>query len=491
MKKSLFYIIIITILLISCNNKSIYTSFYNEDEFIKNRGVSYNLPKNLIKVEISYTLRENRKLKKGIDLPTDSISKISIEDPILISTILIPDKEKTFVIKNEEISNYFFNKSDIDIKLSDNGLLTSIDSDIQDKSFDFAEKIVVSTAKLASTIANPSGQIFNIKEEDVASDNKDNSKNEDNENSYVKESQSKTKNKKQLEDVNFKEQEYFNAIEWIQKSIITAKNKEEIDLAKSKLNFYLEQLDWYRKNNKNYQKITKLKYTILIDPMKTYNKDGNWSELIGNKIYHHIYPKHIFPQNSEINDTITIELPYKNFKSLDNLSNVDLIKGVLYRNPSSVNVDITSNGRLLANSSLFLAQFGDITILPLNAKKFGDNKTSVVFSSITGGLNSKKVVAGNSSENLSKSLENSIKVINEKLEYQKNQLEIKELERLNTIKKLKDSLKEPEIEVEEPETEYEKLIREANEKIAILELEKLIKKLEKDIEKIENGEEID
>src|SRR5690606_16088947 len=158
----------------------------------------------------------------------------------------------------------------------------------------------------------------------------------------------------------------------------------------------------------------------------------------------------------------------------------------VYRTPSNVNIDITSNGNLLANNSMYLAQFGKITMVPVDSKKGGKKKTSLIFSSITGSLINQKVVAGSSSEKLSKSIKNSIEAVNETVEYLKFESKIKELEKQKSIKDLKDSLKEPEDEVKESETEFEKQLREAKEKQQILELELLIKQIQKQIKELEN-----
>jgi hypothetical protein len=460
MKIKLLYLGIIILTLTACS-KSLHTSLYDENSTIKNNGVAYNLPMNLLKVEITYTVNEPRIIINGKDesLTPKEQTKITIEDPIIVSSLLVADKSKTYLIKSHGISKNFFLKSDVDIKLSDNGLLSSIDSDIEDNSIDFAENLIVSTVKLAKSVTAPnfiptlSGHLSSenfFLNEDAVLDGKS-----------------------------------YKAILDIQENILAIKKKEELELAIKKIEFYKNQIDWYQKNFKTYIKKSKVKYTIIVDPAKIYSKKGSWSLVENNKIYHNIFPAYIFPNGSILEDTITLELPKINSIPFDSLNGQNSIRGIVYRSPSNVNIDITSNGNLLANNSIYLAQFGRTSILTVDSKRGGKKKTSLIFSSITGGLTNQKVVAGSSSEKLSKSIKNSMEAVNETVEYLKFEAEIKDLEKQNSIKSLKDSLKEVE-EIEESETEFEKKLREANEKQQLLDLELLIKKLQKQIEELES-----
>jgi len=444
--KLLLYIGILSLFLTSCS-KSLHTSLYDENSTIKNNGVTYNLPMNLLKVEITYTINEPRVIKIGKDEAlTSKKTQITIEDPIILSTLLVADKSKTYLITSNDISNNFFLNSDVDIKLSDNGLLSSIDSDVEDNSIDFAENLIISTAKIAKNVAVPGSSLMDIGVDGEA----------------------------------------YEAIREIQQSVLQIKKKEDLELAIKKIEFYKNQIEWFHQNFKTYIKKSKIKYTVIIDPTEVYSKKGSWSVYENNKIYHNIFPKHIFPEESIFNDTITLELPKTNISTFESLNNNKLIPGIVYRTPSNVNIDITSNGNLLANNSMYLAQFGKITMVPVDSKKGGKKKTSLIFSSITGSLINQKVVAGSSSEKLSKSIKNSIEAVNETVEYLKFESKIKELEKQKSIKDLKDSLKEPEDEVKESETEFEKQLREAKEKQQILELELLIKQIQKQIKELEN-----
>ncbi|QXP67350.1 DUF4831 family protein [Polaribacter sp. AHE13PA] len=447
MKKTI-YLILTCLVLISCS-KSLYTSNYETDK----KGISYNLPKNLLKIEVVYTINEPRYIDNGEDKKLiGEFPKITIEDPVSISTVLVADKSKTYLITSNEISNSFFLKSDIDIKLSDNGLLSSIDSEIDDNSIDFAENIVISSAKLAKTLAVPGFH----------------------KGSPYLDGQLEATRK-----------EIYDFIIKIQRDIIKIKKKEDLELALKKVDFYKSQIEWSLKNFKTYYKKTKIKYTIIIDPTEKYTKKGISSIIENNKIYHNILPTHIFSEGSKFNDTISIEIPQTKENLFDPLKGKEQVQGIVYRAPSNVNIDITSNKNLLGTTSIYLAQFGKTSVIPVDSKKGGKKKTSLVFSSITGGLVNQKVVAGSSSEKLSKSIKNSVDAVSETIEYLKFEAEIKELTKEKSIKDLKDSLKDPEEVEEESETEFERLLRETTEKQQILELELLIRQIQKQIEDLE------
>ena len=112
-----FYPAILTValfcLLLSCNS-SLETIRYSNDDSFKNEGVVYYLPKNLINLKVTYTLKVPYRLINGREFPVpeDKISPIlEIKGPILLSSKLVADTNNRFLLTGSRISKNFFTKS--------------------------------------------------------------------------------------------------------------------------------------------------------------------------------------------------------------------------------------------------------------------------------------------------------------------------------------------------------------------------------------------
>ena len=71
--------------------------------------VAYHLSKDLLKLEIIYTLNEPKLYKTSANHPLISNNaKVTIEDPIKITKLLVADTSQTFFITGQKLSDAFF-----------------------------------------------------------------------------------------------------------------------------------------------------------------------------------------------------------------------------------------------------------------------------------------------------------------------------------------------------------------------------------------------
>src|SRR5690606_35795270 len=91
-----------------CSNKT-YTALLTANRQLKPNETSYYLAKNLLKLEIIYTVNEPRVEKNGIDLAlTSSSTKITVENPISVTKLLVADETKTYVVTGKQLPESAF-----------------------------------------------------------------------------------------------------------------------------------------------------------------------------------------------------------------------------------------------------------------------------------------------------------------------------------------------------------------------------------------------
>lgn len=301
MKNKIPYFVLLLLILTSCSKKN-YTALYQEGNAIQSKNTLYYLSKNLLKLEVIYTLNEPRVSKNGIDeaLPT-STTKITIEDPIEITKLWVPDPSKTFIITGKTLSDDFF---------------------------------VNGGAQATQSIQGEKMRIALEKNRDVES----------------------------LPSTSFSysniEAEAYSAVLEMNDNIEKVTTKKEAGLALSIMSFYRSQFRMLNEDFKPYVKKSKLKYTIIIDPTALYSKEGHWSEIKSNRIYHTIFPKHIFKNKELLNTNIILEFPKPEVLLPHPLENGTAVEGLVYRNEPKVDFALKLNDSLVTSNSLRLAQLG-------------------------------------------------------------------------------------------------------------------------------------
>lgn len=319
MKTNFLYVVLLLVMLSSCSRKS-YTTLYHKNTPFEPKDTKYYLPKNVLKFEVIYTLNEPRVQKGAIDeaLSTSS-TKVTIEDPIVITKLLVADESKTFLITGKQLSEASF---------------VNVDNDENDRILE--ETLNISLEKNEAV----TGQKFS---------------------SFTDSSV---------------EAEAYSAVLEIKNNISKIKTKEENKLTLNIVSFYKSQFKSLNEDFQPYIKKHKVKYTVIIDPSELYSKDGNWSNIEGDKIYHTIFPEHVFKEKGILNDVITVKVTKPDVPLLEGLENHGSIDGIVYRTSSASSIEILLNDYSLSKDTLALAQLGQFKTV--SAKKLQKEKMKSV-----------------------------------------------------------------------------------------------------------------
>lgn len=405
MKYKYILITLVTILFSGCKTVELESYVYADKKKEYNKpGIVYSLPKNILKVEITYTTKKQYRMINGIEsLEENFTPEISIDNPIKVSSILVPDETFTYRLTGERISNDFFAKSTLDFNLTRNGILKSIDSDVEDESVEFGESLILT----ASNIIQPGVSLMKY--------DKDNAQTYD--------------------------LELYEEIQQLNSNLIKEKEKSKVDLIISKIKHLEAQIEKYRFLNKIYFKSTNEKYTVHIDPFHAYEKNEELKTEVQGIVYNHtIHPTGLF---SESIPKVQIVIRKNNPLKVNPFINAeDKIHGVVIRHPANSKIDLIVDENLVASEIVYLGQLGNISILPVKIKRGGKIKTTIKFDEVTGALSQHRIEATSSSEKIGKSLVKSSKTLRETIDFLKYEKEIKELQstkdELQLIKDIKD-----------------------------------------------------
>jgi hypothetical protein len=298
MKNTLLFLVLILVLCSSCNKKT-YSALYHDNLVLEQNDTRYYLPKDLLKFEIIYTLNEPRYQKGDVDRVLKlQPTKITIEDPIVITKLSVPDTSKMFVITGKQLSETRFVSMDID---SENSALE----------------------KTTSTSVNHKDS----KMHDYSS---------------LTTSRMETK--------------MYDAVIELKNNIPEIVSKKEAERSLNTMSFYKSQFKILNEDFQPYIKQYKVKYTVVIDPLQLYYKDGNWSSIEGDNVYHSIFPEHIFVDKGDLNDIITVKVTQPKAALLDELVSEEPVEGIIYRNTSPLNIEVALNDSTLLTDTLALTQ---------------------------------------------------------------------------------------------------------------------------------------
>jgi len=303
MKNNLLYFLLILVLFSSCSKKS-YTSLYDKNVKLIDNESTYYLSKNLLKLEIIYTINEPRVQKNGIDEAlTTRKTIVTIEDPIQLTPLLVADTSQTFFTTGKQLSE---------------------------------DSYVNSGTNAKNFLIGETQSIFSVKE-----------------------ATSKTLSTGILTDSNIQADAYRSVLE-IKNNITKIKTADQANFTLSLVYAYKNQSTIANEAYKPYIKKSKVKYTVIIDPSSLYIKEGNWSEIKNNTISHTIFPKHIFKEIGVLNDDVTLQFIKPEIDPIIKSTVQKPLEGIIYRNSASVNLEIAINNHPLITDTLGLAQWGTI-----------------------------------------------------------------------------------------------------------------------------------
>lgn len=298
---------------------------HNDYFMLTGDEVAYHLSKDLLKIEIVYTLNEPKldKHERNTQFINNN-AKVTIEDPIKITQLLVADTSKTYFIIGQKVSNTLF----------------------------------------VNTSETPQNSI--------AKDS-----------IYVSANSVKSNNVLSfLTDSNIEVGAY-NSVLNIKNNMSKITTKDEAEFALKLLHLYKKQSTRKDDKEKRYIKKTKLKYTVIIDPSKRYVKQGHWSATKDNKIYHTIAPDHLFGEHVTLNDVVTLQLPMPTTENVTKVATQKPLEGVAYRSLSTVNFTLSLNDSRVASDSLSLSQLGTIKTITIKDLEKSNEGTVTLFKPIT------------------------------------------------------------------------------------------------------------
>lgn len=312
MKNNLLYFLLILVLFSSCSKKT-YTSLYDKNvKFIDNKS-KYCLSKNLLKLEIIYTVNEPRVQKNGIDEAlTARKTIVTIEDPIQLTTLLVADTSQTFFTTGKKLPE---------------------------------DSYVNSGTNAKNFLIGETQSIFSVKE-----------------------ATSKTLSTGILTDSNIQADAYRSVLE-IKNNITKIKTADQANFTLSLVYAYKNQSTIVNEAYKPYVKKSKVKYTIVIDPTKVYTDIGKWSNSKNENIIHTIYPHHLFKKNSDLLDTITLITPHIKAAKLTNSSYKNPTEGIIYRNSTPIHLEAKINNTSLKSQKLTLIQYDSLKTISTETLK--------------------------------------------------------------------------------------------------------------------------
>jgi hypothetical protein len=428
--------------LVSCGNVKLFSiPAENAISASDREGILYNLPKNLLKVEVTYTVYEPRVMSNGVDSRAGEPAMITMETPLTVSTIVVPDEEQAFVLKQDRFSDDLFITSTISSKLTNEGLLLAVDADVEDKTIEVGEALLISAAKIAKTVAAPIP--------------------------LVPSSDGDPNGKQAFSQADIDAQEAYHdqlmaQIVQLQKNRVAVTDKVKLEVLNSQIAETQKLLAWHLERNRTYQKKHEVKYTVIIDPQTKYaGMEGVTTDTSQSAdgalciIDHTIQPTHLFKELGPVSETprVTLRISIAHDRITNSgaedrkglVGKDKRIAGIVTRTPWAANVELgiaTADGKpaMIGNNVAYLPQLGDMTSLPVVAKRGGKVKTKLVFDQAKGTLTEYSVEKGSPAEKAAAATSKVTDSTVEAYDYLKYDKAKKELELQKQLKDLKASL---------------------------------------------------
>jgi hypothetical protein len=158
----LFGVLPLVLLLSACSagfNSAPYDS--SDPAKTKQRGVTYKLPRTVITYGVKYTLYRL----------TDAAGKVSYDAwvdagddaataPVVLTPKVVGDEMAVFVIPTDDLAGFSVHTKKSEFSLSEDGVLTAVNAEFEDKSADIIKNFVSAGIKIGQTAVNPAVAAF-------------------------------------------------------------------------------------------------------------------------------------------------------------------------------------------------------------------------------------------------------------------------------------------------------------------------------------------
>jgi hypothetical protein len=345
-------------------------------------GIPYFLPKKVLELKITYTVRQKVQKVSGYEQEVQS-PEIIIIKPIEVTPLVVADRRQTFYLIGKNVPGSAFFESSLSVNLGEGGNIESIGGEFKDKSLDVFQSILTAGIGIAKIVA-----LAGPDKVEIPLDLK--------------------------ETIDRMPGMYKAIAELISKPDPGAKTKlEELN---SQLSTLYELVKKYQENNKESFKETEYIYKEIVDPEKL-TKDSNPDGKVTYSM--EIKPRGIIKDaTSEVMPPVklTLFITDEEFKSLTTdfktamNTKEENPPGVVFRTvvPILAKITVNANNAMVYNGYISFPQFGKYSVIPIDSKRFTNLNTTLVFQSQSGALKEYKLVGGSSAENLSKQLSKTV-----------------------------------------------------------------------------------
>jgi hypothetical protein len=343
------WLFILAVCVISGCVTSVYVDRLNDSA---NRGIAYCLPKTVLKVSITYTLRTKTKIVEGMD--STVTTTYFLEKPVKITPLIVGDRRNILVVSGEDVTKNMFLESGLSYKFDDSSVLSSVDADTKDKTLEAVQSAVSSGLRIAAMVA-PAG------ETDLPP------------------------NVKMIKD---RIRNIYGEMGALRLPVGKAKNETLAELQKE-LATLTATLDSYSARNKWKIENTDKEMSFTVDPADFDTTGGIVSKTL--------QPELKYPPVRIILGIKTSEL-----SKLKSARVAAKTKGIAYLVPVSVQVTIeaTADGITVYKDFMNFAQFGPLMFAPVESKGLTSQKTSLVFGSQSGALTQYSIQSGSSADKI-------------------------------------------------------------------------------------------
>lgn len=384
-----------------CATKSVSVSRYVDSS---QRGVLYALPKTLLRITVPYTVSEETERKHGIDINTESV--VDILKPISLTPMLAADPAQVYVASVDAGSDSAFLASNLNFKLSDDGLLTAVVGDMKDKSLEALSAAVSAGVQIAKVAAVAgTRQVF----------------------------------PDEIKGIEKRIASLYAAMGEVSPEGDTSA-VDRIEALRAEIELLQNIAAEYQAANANRVRTWDVEYTIVVDPMNLDFDEQSGCFMLKNITPEELVPE--IPQDEMPTVRLALKVPHGVDKAKAAAPVAEARSGILYRLPVPVECSVFVNDSLKLQDFVRMPQFGPIGCAPVESKKWADRKSSLVFSPKTGGLTGYSVVAGDSAEKAVTVLEDAGKTIQTGREAIKYDLKIEELNKKVKLLEAEQKLKE-------------------------------------------------
>ena len=355
--------LVLYISLTGCATHNVRVSTWpnDRDVILKNDGIPFFLPKTALQLNVTYTVKEEIPITYGV--MQRPLTSISIKKPIVITPFTVADKRNKFLISWDNISDSTFLESGLAYELSDSGILLGTEAEIKDKTPETITEIVAAGLKIAAISA-------------VAGE----------------------------DELPRKLAAIYRRMDDLYAALANSAGKlDELEKIKKELFLYEEIIKDYRNNNKKEVSETDIQYSVLIHPedpaeCKWKDSDTSYHCIIENKI------NGITAPNVELALRLSKAEYARSEKVFTGPPDNAKIDGIIYRLAEPVLTTALVNGVRVSSSYISFPQFGTYSVVGLQSKKFGNRKTSILFSNSSGNLKKYAVTSGSSGDKITKEL---------------------------------------------------------------------------------------